>query len=679
MVALKAPTGTLQPPLFEPHSEWRPTALVDMPSWAGAKRVGFDLETKDDHLKELGPGCRRPGNFIAGVSFAIEDGPSHYLPIRHEGGDNLDAQGVLAYIREQAKTFTGDLVGANLSYDLDWSAEEQIEFKEVRYFRDVQVAEPLIDELQMSYSLDNILKRHGMAGKATDGLKEAAAAYGLDPKAGMWRLPARHVGEYAEGDAWKALALLRRQEKIIDDQDLWDIYNLESQVLPVLVRMRRRGVRVDIDRLRGVEDWALEEEAKALAEVAHHTGVRIAVGEVWKPELLARALTEIGVVLPKTASGAESVTSDLLKSVHHPVATALGKARKVNKIRTTFAASVRTHMVNGRIHCTFNQLRRSKDENEDSDDSKGGRFGRLSCDTPNLQQQPSRDDEELDFTGVAERWRSIYIPEEGGEWVTNDFSQQEPRWMTHYAEACELPRAREAGDRYRNDPKTDSHTLMATLVYGADIVNADKAVFKRRRDECKQIALGVMYGMGGAKLCRKLKLPTRWAVFSRRGSTSYYETAEEARAAARQVEDGRAFEVAGVEGQAIIDKFDHELPYVRGLAKMCEKKAKKVGYITTILGRRCRMPVKEDGSFDWCHKALNRLIQGSSADQTKRAVVELDRAGFPIQLQVHDEIDFTVYNRQQAADAADIMRNCVPASVPFQVDSEIGPSWGEAK
>lgn len=680
MVALKAPSGTLQQPLFPPASTWRPPDMSALPDWRGAKRVGFDLETKDTHLKEMGPGVRRPGNFIAGISFGIEDGPSFYLPIRHEGGDNVDAQQALSYIRAQAAHFEGDLVGANLSYDLDWSAEEGISFDRVRYFRDVQVADPLINELHMSYSLQAILERNGMPGKATELLDQAARDYGVDPKGGMWRLPARYVGEYAEGDAWKALALLRRQEKVIDDQGLWDIYNLESRVLPVLVRMRRRGVRVDLERLRGVEDWALETEGEALREVYQHTGVRVEVGDVWKPELLARALAEIGVVMPKTEQGADSVKSEYLKAIDHPVARALGRARKVNKLRTTFAASVRRYMVNGRIHCTFNQLRATDDG---SGDSKGGRFGRLSCEDPNLQQQPSRDDEELDFTGVAERWRSIYVADEGGEWCTNDYSQQEPRWLTHYAELVGLPRAREAGDRYRNDPSTDSHTMMTELVYG-DTSQMDKKVFKRRRDECKQLALGKMYAMGGAKLCHKLRLPTRWAVFpprGERGETRYFEgelAGVEARRYA-QSSQGRAFEVAGAEGQVIIDKFDAQLPYVKGLAKKCEERAKKVGYITTVLGRRCRFPENPDGSFDWTHKALNRLIQGSSADQTKKALVELDAAGFPLQLQVHDEIDFTIYDRSEALEAARIMRECVPSSVPFKVDSEIGPSWGEAK
>src|SRR5690606_31533801 len=125
------------------------------------------------------------------------------------------------------------------------------------------------------------------------------------------------------------------------------------------------------------------------------------------------------------------------------------------------------------------------------------------------------------------------------------------------------------------------------------------------------------------------------------------------------------------EGQAIIDKFDKELPFVRLLAKLCEEKAAQRGYITTVLGRRCRFPQKQDGSYDWTHKALNRLIQGSSADQTKAAVVQLDAAGYEPQLLVHDEIDSTVVSREQAEKMAEIMRRCVPANVPFKVDVEV--------
>ena len=188
-------------PPYTPDSGWLPPELSSLPSWKDAKRVGYDLETRDPQLKQMGIGVRRDG-YVVGIAFAIEDGPSAYLPIAHEGGGNLDPKKVWAYISEQAKKFKGELVGANLGYDLDYTAENGVIFDNVKYFRDVQVAEPLIDDLQFSYALDNIATRRGIPGKSEDMLRRAAKAYGgLDPKADMWRLPSRFVGEYGEQDS----------------------------------------------------------------------------------------------------------------------------------------------------------------------------------------------------------------------------------------------------------------------------------------------------------------------------------------------------------------------------------------------------------------------------------------------------------------------------------------------
>lgn len=657
MAVKKNTGGPLQMPLFAPESQWAPPSLGSLPSWADAKRVCVDVETKDPHLKQLGIGVRR-GGFITGVSFTIEDGPSAYLPMRHEGGDNLDERQVLAYLRDQAKVFKGDLVGANLQYDLDYLLEDEVDFKEVRYFRDIQIADPLIYELHHSFSLQNIAERNGLPGKDVSLLEEAARIYGVDPKSGMWRLPARYVGPYAEADTQQPLLIMRRQERRIDDEDLWGVWNLESRVLPCLVRMRRRGVRVDLDKLRQVEEWSMTQEAEALARVKHHTGHSIAIGDVWKAGALAPALEAIGIKLEETSTGQPQIDKFLLGGIDHEVAKSIGWARKVNKLRTTFAASVRNYMVDGRIHCTFNQIARE----DEKGDQKGARYGRLSCVDPNLQQQPSRDE-------FAQMWRSIYIPEEGCEWVANDYSQQEPRWTTHFAAVMDLPKARVAAQAYWDDPNLDNHQFMADLT-------------GLPRKYAKNLYLGLCYGEGGAKLSRDCGLPTRWALASGRGRerrVSYHATREEALEARREVEDGYMFEAAGEEGQEIIDRFDNRAPFIKQLAKKAEAQAKKNGFIKTIGGRKLHFPQKPDGSYDWTHKALNRLIQGSSADQTKEALVELDAAGHFIQLQVHDEIDGSVSSRDEAYAMANVMRDIRKAEVPFRVDTEIGPSWGEAK
>lgn len=626
--------------------------------------MAVDVETRDDHLTTLGIGTRR-GGYIVGYAFAIEDGPKHYLPVRHDGGDNLDAEQVRRYMQAQAKAFKGDLVGAHLSYDMEHMEYDGVSFSrdDVKW-RDVQVAEPLIDELQDRYSLKHLLERYGLPGKDEDKLREAAAAYGLDPKKGLWRLPARFVGDYAEADVDRPLKLLRKQERKIDDEELWDIWNLETDVLPVLVRMRMRGVKVNLEKLANIERWSIAEEQQALDKVRHETGIRVALGDVWKAEALAPALEAIGVDMKYTAQGKVSIKKDILADLKHPVADAIAWARKVNKLRTTFAASIRRYMVNGRIHCTFNQIAREDDELNPgaASDVRGARYGRLSCVDPNMQQQPSRDE-------FAKMWREIYEPEDGCEWCSNDYSQQEPRWTTHFAAICRkglgFEGAAAACQAYHDDPKLDNHDFMAKIT-------------GLKRKFAKNLYLGLCYGEGGAKLARDLGLPTRWALAGRgRGrGLDFYATRDEAIQERQTRGEGFIFEAAGEEAQKVIDAFNERAPYIKQVADFAKERAEKNGFIVTAGGRKLHFPMKNDGGYDWTHKALNRIIQGTSADQTKKALVVLDRNGHFLQLQVHDEIAASVKSRDEGYAIAEVMKNVMPARVPFRVDSEFGPSWG---
>jgi DNA polymerase I-like protein with 3'-5' exonuclease and polymerase domains len=622
-------TAETQLPLFPPQVEWAPPPISTLPSWANARRVAVDVETRDDQLKTLGPGVRRADSYIVGVSFAIEDGPAFYLPCRHQGGGNLTPDEVFGYLKYQAARFKGDIVGANLPYDIDHLAEEGVNFKP-RFFRDVQIAAPLVDELHESYSLEAIATREGIPGKDQKLLIEAAEAYRVNYKSELWKLPAKYVAPYGIQDVRLPLQILPRLERQIDEpdaqgHDLWQIYDLESRVLPVLVKMRRRGVRIDFDKLEQIKKWSVQQETEALNEVFRLTGVRVEVGQVWQAEAMAGPLKAIGVEPPLTKqTKAPSVTQELLDSIDHPVAGLLRRARKVNKLRTTFAESIYEHATNGRIHCSFNQLRRAKDDG--SDDENGARYGRISSSDPNLQQQPGKKDPEFGLL-----WRQIYIPDEGAHWACCDFSQQEPRWAIHYAEAQQLVRAGEAANRYRTNPKTDSHQMMADLT-------------GLPREQAKIIFLGLCYGMGGAKLCRRLGLPTEW-VFSQKQQ--------------------RNIEVAGPEGAAILDRFHREVPFMGKLTELCEEVAKTRGFIRTLLGRRCRFPKNEKGEYDWTYKAGNRLIQGTSADQTKMALV------------LADELDESVGDMKQAHDLAEIMIYAVQCNVPHSVGVESGCNWGQ--
>ncbi len=623
-------------PTFRPTSDWVAPSLASLPDFKNAKRIGYDLETKDPHLKTLGPGVRT-GAEIIGVSIAIEDGPDFYLPIGHSEG-NLDREQVIRYVQDNAAEFKGDVVGANLQYDLDFSAEAGIWFPHATA-RDVQVAEPLLDELQIRYSLDAIAARRGLPGKDETLLKAFADYYGIDPKADMWKLPASAVGPYAQQDGRLPLKLLRKQEREIERHGLEGIYEMECKLQMVLMKMRRRGVRIDLDKLGEVETVALSKECKALREITRLTGVQLNTRDTTKSAVWIPIIEALGFEVGRTDKGNKSLTNDILTDIAatsgHVVPKLIMTAKKWNKVTGTFCASIRRHMVNGRIHCTFNQM-----IGEDEDGGEGGaRFGRLSCKQPNLQQQPSRDPE------IGPLWRSIYLPDEGYNWFSLDYSTQEPRWAAHYAELQGLPGARESAQRYRDDPTTDFHQMVADLC-------------SIERKPAKEIGLGKMYGMGGAKMADRLGLPTMMK------ERKDFRTGKTIR-----------WLGAGPEAQALMDKYDAKLPWLKGLSKACEKAAAEKGYIRTAGGRHCHFP-RKGTSYDWLFKALNRLIQGSSGDQMKQAMVLLDEAGIPIQLQVHDEVDGSM-TREQAEEGAEIMTHALPCNVTHRIDIEEGPSWGE--
>lgn len=630
-----------QLPLFRPNLPWTPPDLSTLPSWAGARRVAVDCETKDPTLLELGPGVRRGGK-IVGLSFRIEDGPpAMYLPIRHAGGDNLPVDRVLQYFRDQAVGFAGQLVGMNLLYDLDFMAEEGIVYPKVSRFRDVAVAEPILDELQMSYTLEAISARNDLPGKDSEDLDRALEAWGLKNGRGdIWRLPGRFAAKYGARDVDCPLELLRRQERRLEAEDLWGTWELESRLIPVLLKMRRRGIRFSHERLRGVEHWSIETEAALLAEIRRNTGVSLTSDDINSSSRCARLFAHLGIRLPQTKDGKPSVTKAVMESCKDPNIALLHRARQVNKVRTTFVASVRAHAIGDRLHCTLNQLRRAKEGMDEDEEGGGAITGRLSSQDPNMQQQPGRDDE------IGPMWRSIYLPEEGAVWVSADFSQQEPRLIVHYSELTGCRGGKEAGQRFREDPKMDFHAMMSELT-------------GQKRKDAKINFLGRCYGMGGVKLCRKLGLPT---------VTAWSNRLE------------RYVDRPGPEGQAIINQFDARAPFVAELARKAENKAKRDGFLVTVGGRKLHFPADGRGGWADTHKALNKLIQGSAADQTKKATLDADDAGAYLQLQVHDELDGSAESPEQARRLfGEPMERSVPLLVPNKVDVETGPSWGEAK
>lgn len=619
-----------QPSLFMPESAWRPPAPDTWPEWPEHGRVAIDLETKDPDLLDLGPGWTRPEtSHVIGISISIEGGPSFYLPVAHEGGDNVqDPYAAWRYVRHQAAKFKGTLINHHIQYDLLWLAANDVFFPHVTMIRDTEIAEVLLDDLAVKYNLEVCCAKYGIPGKDEALLNEASKYFvpagkrhgDFNVKANMWRLPARFVGPYAEQDTAAVLKLSRRQERHIDQDDLWEAYNLESACIPVLVSMTRRGVAVDTDRLDQFEAWAIKQREESVGRFNRLTNSKLNVCELSKNALVGRLLTDYGIQLPPTESGkSSSVDKDALgKYKDDPAVAAIITAKTFDTALGKFVAGTRKCVVNGRIHTSFNQSKRERGDGAIA----GAITGRLSSANPNLQNQPNRN------KALAKPWRMIYRPDDGGLWACRDYSEQEPRLIVHYAEAYGFQGAREAGERYRNDPTTSFHTMMAEMT---GLI----------RDDAKQVMLAQSYGAGTPKLAQML-------------GKSLYETEKLAR------------------------RFNERVPFIQKLAEKCTEKAERDGWIPTLMGRILRFPRKEHGQgYDFGHKALNRFIQGSAAMQTKKAMVDAYNAGIPLQLQVHDELNNTVESPAKAQELADVMRNCVRLRVPSQVSVKVGPSWGE--
>tara|TARA_R100001460_G_scaffold1862_7_gene6602 strand:+ start:314 stop:2314 length:2001 start_codon:yes stop_codon:yes gene_type:complete len=616
----------LQQPLFTPDSSWTPPEFL--PDLSSAKEIAIDLETWDPNLRNKGAGWARKDGQIVGIAVAT-DGWQGYLPIRHRAGGNLDENAVMSWMKDVAKT-KADKVCHNASYDIGWLKAEGIEVK--GRIIDTMIGAPLIDENRFSYSLNNLGKTYLQETKSEELLYDAAQAWGVDAKAGLYQIPPMYVGPYAEQDAAMTLRLWNWQKSEISRQDLWSVFDLETSILPLLIDMRMKGVKVDLEATERLSKQFQAKEMESLHRIKQLVGEEV---EIWANASIEKAFKKLNLSFNYTEKGSPSFQQSWLEAHEHEFPQLIVKARKMNKARTTFIdGMLMSNQQNGRIHAELHPLR--------SDDG-GTVTGRFSYSNPNLQQVPARDPE------IGAAIRSLFIPEDNCEWGAFDYSQQEPRLVVHYAEMMQLRGAKDAGDAFR-DGDADFHQVVA-----------DMAGIKRK--QAKNINLGLFYSMGVKKLSDSLGLTLD-------------------------------------EGKELFGRYHERVPFVKALSERAIRRASDQGSIRTLLGRRCRFDKWEPSQFGtrkimdhktayaehgnaikraFTHKAMNRLIQGSAADMTKKAMQLLYAEGIIPHIQVHDELDFSIESHEQAVRIKEIMEHCVELSVPVKVDVDLGPNWGEAK
>jgi DNA polymerase I-like protein with 3'-5' exonuclease and polymerase domains len=619
-------TITLFPQL---KTEWLPPEVF--PDLSNAEAIAIDLETCDPKMESNGPGWPTKTGYIVGFALAV-DGWKGYFPIRHAGGGNLDEKKVRKYVQD-VLDLPVDKIFFNAAYDVGWMKAEG--FRINGKIIDAMLAAALVDENRFSYSLNSLGFDWLQETKSEAGLKAAAAEFGVHPKKELYKLPAMYVGEYAEQDAALTLKLWQYLKIEMVKQELGSIFELETALCPSLIDMTLRGVRFDMKRADQTLTTFRKREKEALAQIKSMSGVQV---DIWAAASIAKAFDKLGIDYGKTLKGQPSFTKSFLNTHPHPIAQAIVDAREYNKASGTFVENLMDYShFDGRIHGHFNQLR---------SDEGGTVSGRLSMANPNLQQIPARHPE------IGPAIRSLFLPEEGEIWASLDFSQQEPRLAVHYAKLLGLDGADVAAEAYINDPDTDFHQMVADMA-------------QIGRKQAKTVGLGLLYGMGKKKMAGELDL-------------------------------------SEAEASELIGKFHKLVPFMKGLVSAVQARVDHPasnGAIRTLLGRRCRFNMWEPFDFGlhkalpreqavleygprlrraYTYKGLNRLIQGSAADQTKKSMLACIEAGKLPLLQVHDELCLSVKTPQEAREYAQLMQGCVTLEVPSKVDVELGPSWGEA-
>jgi DNA polymerase I-like protein with 3'-5' exonuclease and polymerase domains len=615
--------------MFEAATEW--ICPDSFPDLSKAKYIAIDLETRDPDLKTKGSGAIIGHGEIIGIAVAVE-GWSGYYPIAHREG-NLDKTIVLEWFKEVCATDAAKIFH-NAMYDVCWIRAAGIHIN--GHIVDTMVMASLIDENRFSYTLNSIGYEYLREVKDERGLKEAAEAAGVDAKSEMYKLPAMYVGSYAEKDAELTLELFKVLSREINKQNLTEIFDLETQLFPCLIDMKFKGVRVDVESAHKLKEKLSTQEKILLREVQQGTGIDT---QIWAAKSIAKVFQKLNLPYELTEkTQAPSFTKNFLQEHKHPLVQKIAKARELNKAHTTFIDTILKHSHKGRIHADINPIR---------SDQGGTVTGRFSYSNPNLQQIPARNKE------LGPMIRGLFLPEENHTWGCFDYSQQEPRLVVHYAAStqpiCFNESVIKIVEKFKNN-KVDFHQTVADM---AGI----------SRSQAKTINLGLFYGMGKAKLQAELGLSTKQ------------------------------------EAENLFNQYHENVPFVRELMNQTTAFAETSGSIGTLLGRRCRFNKWEPKTFGMhtpmtleeaektygrgrikramTYKALNKLIQGSAADMTKKAMLDLYNEGIIPHIQIHDELDISVRDEQQAARIVEIMENAVTLAVPNKVDYESGNTWGD--
>jgi len=635
-IRTKSSTGPRQlPPI--PETDWQlPT---EFPSLQGQGCIAIDVETFDPDLLERGPGTHRDARLV-GVAVGTEAGFRAYYPIDHEIGPNLPANQVLEWLNVQLQ-LPVPKIGAHLLYDLEFLAAAGV--KVAGPFYDVQVAEPLIDETRLTYNLESLARKYLDEGKKESIMSAwLTRAFGDEEniKSNIWRAPASIVGPYAIGDVDLPLRIFAKQKPQLEALALWDLFIMESKLIPMLLAMRQRGVRVDLPRAEEMYKALSVQQDQLISKIKLAASVESI--DLWAAESLAQIFDKLKLQYPRTAkTRAPSFRREWLEQHEHPVANLIKEVRGLDKLKETFIKGyILEGHTNGRIYCQFHQLRT---------DDNGTVSGRFASSHPNLQNIPIR-------TAEGKLIRQAFLADEEKLWWKFDWSQIEYRLIVHYAALLRLRGAKDVVDKYTSDPDVDYHQIVADMT-------------GLPRYQAKTLNFGLAYGQGVWLLCRNL-------------GVDFYE----GDAIIRDYHKRAPFIRPLLQTAMRRANQQGEIKTLLGRRRRFNMWERVIWDPIARKNNTAYFPERVTGSRRaFTHKALNALIQGSAADVMKKAMVQIWESGIcnvlgAPHLTVHDELDGSTDQSPQANEALKelkhIMQTCVKLLVPLRADGGIGPNWG---
>ena len=594
------------------------TDIATLDAWlarlADAALVAFDTETT---------GLDAMRAELVGVSFTDKAGEGAYVPLAHDYPGvpaQLPRDAVLERLRPLLEDAARPKVGQNLKYDLNVLANYGVTLRGLRF-----------DTMLESYVLDSTASRHDMDSLALKYLGYKTLKY--EDVAGKGKnqinfreVPIEQATAYAAEDADVTLRLHEALwPRLAENPALVRLFeDIEMPLVPILARMERHGVRVNVEMLREQSRELerrildIEREAHTLAGQAFNIGSPKQIQEVLYEKLKLP-------VLRKTPTGQASTAEDVLVelALDYPLPRLILEHRSLSKLKSTYTDKL-PEMINprtGRVHTSYHQAVAAT--------------GRLSSADPNLQNIPVR-------TAEGRRIRQAFVADAGDKILSADYSQIELRIMAHLSGDAGLQRAFASNQ--------DIHRATAAEVFGV----APELVSDEMRRNAKAINFGLIYGMSAFGLARQLKIE---------------------RAAAQAYVDLYFARYPGVkEFMERTRALAHQQGYVETLF------GRRL-YLTEINSSN---QARRQGAE---RAAINAPMQGTAADLIKRAMIAVDHwlgeSGVDARMimQVHDELVFEV--AESSVDlAGEAIRRCMvnvaTLDVPLVVDVGVGDNWDEA-